>query len=427
MIFFYLLISVMPLTHHPLWSQFVGDLTIIKYLGGACLVYAVVHLFIRQRLPSYFRSGQARLFALLYLMTVVSYFTLSAPTLSWFYSPLLSYTSFALLLFVTISIVDTMDRLRWVLLVMIASVAFASLYVLREWQKFHDVYKDFRPGWVVGDPNYFTVSALCVLPVAFYMMIGKRPLLERLFCFGCLTVTLLAVTLGASRGGFLGLVAAFACVIWHSRRRVRNSIAVAALLLPLVVFAPSSPLHRFLHPASGDTQAEEKRLVVWAAGLRMIGSHPFFGIGLGNFKSVVDQYEEPDKDVTTVGHNTYIEMAAEMGLPGLLVFLGILGFSYRNLGRMRRWALENGPPLVHQAALGLQAALIGCSVAIFFLSGQYQKLFWLVIFLSMALSTLAGDVTGTSRQRKSEALEKRAPAGNAAAVREREKIYVRAR
>jgi O-antigen ligase len=407
MIFFYLLISVMPLTRHPLWSQFVGDLTMVKYLGGACLVYALAHLTVRQKIPPYFRSGQARLFVLLYLMAVVSYFMLSSHTFSWVLSPLLSYTSFLFLLFITVSIVDTLDRLRWVLLAMIASVALASLYVLREWQKFHNVYKDFRPGWVVGDPNYFTVSALCALPIAFYMMLGKRSKLERFFCFGCLSTTLLAVTLGASRGGFLGLVAAFAFVIWHSRRRVRNFVIVAVLLLPLVIFAPSSPLRRLTQPDKSDKEAEHKRLVVWAAGLKMIESRPIQGIGLGNFKKVVDQYEESQKEVTTVGHNTYIEMAAEMGLPGLFVFLGILGFSYWNLGRMRRLALENGPPLIHRAALGLQAALVGCAVSICFLSGQYQKLFWLVIFLSMTLPNVLADAQRATAKAESQSLAER--------------------
>lgn len=386
MIFFYLLISVMPLTRHPLWSQFVGDLTMVKYLGGACLVYAIAHLAIRQKIPPYFRTGQARLFVLLYLMALVSYFTLSVHTFSWVLSPLLSYTSFLFLFFITVSIVDSLDRLRWVLLAIIGSVAFASLYVIREWQKFHNVYSNFRPGWVVGDPNYFTVSALCALPVAFYLMLGKRSKLERLYCFGCLFITLLAVTLGASRGGFLGLIAAFSFVIWHSRRRVRNFILVGVLLLPLVIFAPSSPLRRLTQPDQSDKQAEQNRLVVWAAGLKMIESEPLFGIGLGNFKNVVEQYESSEaREVTSVGHNTYIEMAAEMGLPGLFVFLGIFGFTYWNLGRMGRLALESGPVLVHHAALGLQAALVGSCVANCFVSGQYQKLVWLVVFLSATL------------------------------------------
>ena len=44
---------------------------------------------------------------------------------------------------------------------------------------------------------------------------------------------------------------------------------------------------------------------------------------------------------------------------------------------------------LHSAALGIQAAIIGCGIAIFFSSGQYQKTVWLMLLLSMVLPALA--------------------------------------
>ena len=38
MIFFYALVGVMPLTQHHFWARFVGELTIFKYIGGACVL-----------------------------------------------------------------------------------------------------------------------------------------------------------------------------------------------------------------------------------------------------------------------------------------------------------------------------------------------------------------------------------------------------
>lgn len=384
MIFFYLLISVMPLSNHPLWTRFMGELTLVKYLGGACLLYALLYLVLRQKMPPFFATWQARLFVIFYLIVAVSYFTKSLPG-DWQLSPFMTYTSFLVLFFITLTVVDSVNRIRWVMLTAVASVALASLYVLREWQKFHAVYRNFRPGWVVGDPNYFTVSALVALPLALYLILERRPPWERLFNLGCLMVTFLAVMVAASRGGFLGLVAAFLVVLWHSKQRVRNLVLALLLLAPLGILAPSSPIRRFLHPVQGDKEGEQKRVVVWTAGLRMIAEQPLTGVGLGNFKPVVGEYEDPDieMEVETVAHNAYVEVAAELGLPALLVFLGILYLSYRSLGQARRLAAEHGPPLLQQAALGLQAGVAGCAVAIFFVSGQYQKLLWAAIFLSM--------------------------------------------
>jgi len=89
--------------------------------------------------------------------------------------------------------------------------------------------------------------------------------------------------------------------------------------------------------------------------------------------------------VNRIAHNAYVEIGAELGLPGLFVFLGILFFSYRTLGRVRVRAFRAKQPFIWQTALGLQAGLVGAAVAIFFVSGQYQKLLWLAIFLSMCM------------------------------------------
>ena len=384
MIVFYFLVGIMPLSEHRIWGRFVGEFTVFKYIGATCVFYAALHLIARRSIPPYFRTWQARLFIVFCLMATASYFFKGLPK-AFEFSPLLSYASFLLLFLVTVTVVDSLRRLRWVMLVAIGSVAFASLYMVREWQNNRTLYADFRPGWVVGDPNYFTISALLTLPLAFHLMLGSKRPWERVFCAGCLLVTVLAVTLGASRGGFLGLVAAFLFVVWHSRARLRNLLVAGGLVLPLSLLLPISPLGRLLHPSGGDKGAEDSRTVVWQAGLRMMEAHPIAGIGLGNFKPLVQGYERGNAAVESIGHNVYVEIGAEMGLPALFVFLGILFFSYRTLGRVRVRAFHAKRPFAWQAALGLQAGLVGAAVAMFFVSGQYQKLLWLAIFLSMCM------------------------------------------
>lgn len=387
MIFFYVLISVMPLTQHPLWSRFVGELTVIKYLGGVCLLYAILYWGIRRTRPPFFHTTQARAFVLLVLLASASFFSADV-VVAWELSPLMSYVSFLLLFFLTIVLIDTLQRLRWTLLVAMGSVAFGSLYVLREWQKYHAVYKDFRPGWVVGDPNYFTVSALLCLPLAFYWVVGRRPRWERFFCLGCLIVTLVAVILAASRGGLLGLVAAFMFISWRHPKRVRVLTLAGVILLPLLLVAPASPVARLLHPTYSDEESAEARKAIWKAGLRMVREHPLTGVGLGNFKPTVEQYAKAGGTPKKIAHNAYLEIAAEMGLPSLLVFLVVLFGSFLTLKRVHQHALRSGNPLLQQVAGGMQAGLVAYAVAVFFVSAQYQKLFWLMVFLSMCLPLL---------------------------------------
>jgi O-antigen ligase len=385
-IFFYLLISVMPLMLHPFWSMFMGELTMIKYLGAICFAYALMRLSERKTPLRLFATAQARCFIAFMMLASLSFLGHGAPV-SFESSPFMACVSFLLLFITTLIIVDSLDRLRYVLLAGVGSMAFASIYVLREWQKSGFAAK-VRPGWVTGDANYFTASVLVFLPVAFCLM-RRGTLLQRAFCAGCLSLTLLAITGASSRGGFLALVVMSLFLMWRISRRFGASILVGMLLLLLSVASPSSPLDRLLNPIAGDIQAEKMRWILWEAGLRVVADHPWTGIGPGNFKPVVARYyEDPETTPPHVAHNTYIETAAELGLPGLGILLACLISTLASLEHLRRRASVRGPALLHDTALALQAGLIGYSVSAFFLSAPWNKFLWLAIFLSMCLPSI---------------------------------------
>jgi O-antigen ligase len=394
-VIFYFLILVMPLSQHRIWAQFVGDLTSIKYIGLVCLPYAIFHLAQRRSVPQFFGTWQARLFGVLYLWATLSYLVFGRT--AYYLSHWLTYTSFLVLFFITMAVVDTLSRLRWLLLTASASLALASLYVLRDWQTFHALYRDYRPGFVVGDPNYFTVSVLLFIPVTFLMTQQSRPRWQRWFCLGCFVVTLFGVMVSASRGGFLGMVAGSLYLILRSRRRLRNLALIASSLVLVTVFSPLSPVSRFQNPTAGDQVSVDTHVALMHAGFRMMLAHPVFGVGLDNFPMYVAQYVSAEEAarmdrVRRVAHNSYAEIAAEMGIPGLLLFLGMLFCSYKSLERVAQVAKRCDVPLLHQAALGLQAGFVGSSIASFFVSGEYQKMVWMTLFVSMCLPALAAQI-----------------------------------
>jgi O-antigen ligase len=333
-------------------------------------------------------TWEARLFSLLYFVVL-----LSASTKGFGIGlddfPLIVYTSSFLLVFMTLSVVDTLRRLRWTALALIGSYGFGSLYVIREWQKGGGFSATIRPGWIVGDANYFSTTAIFGIVLAFYFMQGKRPRWEKIYCIICLLLTILSNTLCASRGGFLGLIAASILLVWRTKHRFRNLLLVSVLVLPLSLALPMSPLHRLINPKEdyGSTQAH---LEAWKAGLRMIEAHPIAGVGLGNFKPLMPSYMPlaPGRvDVDTLAHNMFIEVAAELGLPALLIFLGIFWCTYHTLGRIRRSSSTH--LLLRETAAALQAGLVGFAVAGSFVSAEYQKTSWMGFALMFCLLPLA--------------------------------------
>jgi O-antigen ligase len=388
MLLYLFLITLLPLTEHPVWSRYVGEMTIIKYLGAACLVYAIAHLGIRKSFPPYLGTNQSWWYLSFLLMNVVSYLTRSTPS-AWEFNPILSYVSVFILGLITITLIDSLERLNWLLLAMVGSVAWGSLYVLREWQKYHAVLANFRPGYIVGDSNYFAISALISLPLAYQLAMrgGGHKDWQRYFCLACLAVTLVAFLLASSRGAFLGLLAALGVVVWRSRHRARNFALTFLMLLPLIV-VPRSPVQRIVRPTAGDRVGTTDREASWKAGLRMIRAHPLGGIGLGNFKSQMPLYADRGTRAWTIAHNSYISVAAEVGLPALATYLGILFFTFRSISQSRRRAIRVRDETLYHSAIAAEAMLAGSVVGIFFLTAEMHRFVWLVIFVSMLLPAL---------------------------------------
>lgn len=391
MVLFLLLIVIMPYMKHPLWDHQIGaGLTVNKAIGGACLLYALVYLSRRRGgVPRFFQTPQSVVMVMFIGLAALSFFTKGQAI--GYINPMFMYASTLLLFFLTFIVVDSFKRLYWCLMAAAGGIGFASLYMIREWQKGITQWGgNFRPGWIVGDSNYFTVAALVTLPLAFELMMISEKRVQRIFALGCLCLTMLAIMLGASRGGFLGIVVGLGYLVFRSERRARNLRIISIVIIPFLVFAPNSPVRRMLHPVPGDTASIQKHLIGWKAGVNMVLHNPLTGVGLGNYKLRVAEYDttgtvrlEPH-----IAHNAYLEIAAEMGIPGLVIYLLLMVSSFFSLNRTRKRALRNDALKLAAVATGMQAALLGVWVAIFFVSAQYTKLFWFLLILTMVVPSL---------------------------------------
>ncbi|MHB8970199.1 MAG: O-antigen ligase family protein [Pirellulaceae bacterium] len=78
------------------------------------------------------------------------------------------------------------------------------------------------------------------------------------------------------------------------------------------------------------------RLQYWRATCDMIGDHPWFGCGLGNFKAYYTRYKAPEASEEIADpHNFLLEIAATAGLPSLGLFLLVGALFTRTVWRRR--------------------------------------------------------------------------------------------
>jgi O-antigen ligase len=391
---YFFVILGMPFLRHQFWNaEFGPSLTMTKLAGAICLIYALIYLARRHGIPRYFVTPQSVLMIVFFGFATFSWVSngWKSTTFDLSQNPIYMYLSTLVFFFITMIVVDSIKRLYWSCMVAVGSVALASLYMLREWQRGMPAYGEgYRPGWVVGDANYFTVAALAVMPIAFELALIAESKLQKAYAVGCTLLTFAAVTLGASRGGFLGIVLMVFYLIARSRKPARNLAVVVVVTMPFMIFAPNSPINRFFHPDPGDQASVSKHLVGWGAGLNMIKKHPIGGVGFGLYKAVVTRYDKTGEVRLDphVAHNAYLEIAAELGLPAIVVYWSFLGTAFYSAGKTRKLALTRGSPVLAALALGCQASILGTSVGIFFVSGQYTRLFWFVLCMTMVMPLL---------------------------------------
>jgi O-antigen ligase len=414
MIFFYWLVAIMPLEEHWLWGHVLwGSFTVTKALGLLCLIIAVCRIGAGDVSLRRFCDRKVRWFSIFIVILGLSTIKSLPQSLSGAYSHVLSVIS----LFITVSaMVRSRIQLTRTLLTAIGAAGFASLYTIRQQQHYGAGISGFRAGGMSNDSNYYALLVGLWIPLAFLWAFSRRPMWERIFCFVSMGAMLLGSTVAASRGGLIALFASFLYLIARSRRPIRSLLVATALMIPLLVFLPSSLLQRFTHPSDSDRFGQEARLIAWRSGARMIQAHPITGVGLHNFEAVILQYEDPAwstrltdyRPIVTLAHNTYIELASEAGLPAVIVFLALILTTLRRLEHIRRRAQTAGRDHLAIIALGLQAGLLSFAVSAFFLTAWWQKMSWLLISLALcldvprgrvvALGTLQSKKSGTARQ-----------------------------
>ena len=393
---YYLLIGVLPLENHWFWRyELFGTFTVLKVLGLVCLAGALVTTLQRGFDTRILSSAPIRFYLAYLTIQCMSYFVHGGEVAvsSDMYLNVVSILSLAI---TTVTLVNSPRRANRTLLMCIGGAGFASLYTIRGAQGASSI-SGFRPSGIFEDANYYALVVGMWIPLAFLWSSGNRSKRERMFCVACLGAMLLGTTFAASRGGFFGLAAALLFMIWHSRQRVRNLVVVSVVLLPLMILAPSSPIRRLLDPQYGDQKAQEARLIAWKAGLRMIRAYPLTGVGLGNFKPQVTRYSDPNANVISVAHNTYVETASELGLPALLIHLGIVASTFVAFGRTRRLASSVKLLHLYRTALGLQAGVVSYAVGALFVSSWWQKIPWLLIFLAGSLPAIMDRAVRRSR------------------------------
>lgn len=244
---------------------------------------------------------------------------------------------------------------------------------------------DYRATGPLTDPNdlaYVLVSALPIVLLARESAtLSRRQMLVRA-AGSILLVIGAALTLSRGAGFAVGALA-----VWAVVQRLIPAKALLIGLVSVALFAVSVSVaaNTLIHTAvqqkefiaADNVNTRELR---WEAAGRDLAARPFFGYGPGGARwqyASASHNAELDEQ-TPVTHNMYLEVAAELGGTGLLLFVGLIISAFVATSRIR------GPD--QHVALAVQGSLLAACIASFFLSEEYYMTLWFAVAAPAAMA-----------------------------------------
>ena len=244
------------------------------------------------------------------------------------------------LYFIAMNMVTTKKELKKVIVIImlvvfavgiITSIGGVDLNTERSFSK-------IRVGSIAGQPNsmaaffvYYMFLFLGFFFVYFPAISSWFMLIPFIFCLKGIEVTF-------SRGGYVAAAFGIMATTFFKNKVLTVFLCFGIIMLVLMPqFLPLSiqnAINRTIESKNSYganfeeviDKSSSSRLVIWRGALEMIMDDPIFGVGYGEFATNLPRYvpEMGPKDA----HNTYLLIAAEMGIPALIVFMCIWGIVF---------------------------------------------------------------------------------------------------
>ena len=282
---------------------------------------------------------------------------------------------------VMVNVVRTEARLKGLLILGLAAAVWLSAEAINDYRLGLMTVEGYRAAGrgtgIFGNTNDMALHLVTLLPIPVTLLFGSKGMARRLFFGACAALMISAIVLSYSRGAFLGMVVVllFIALKVGRHRRVEIVLAILGFAGVIVLLAPDKYGSRLLSiviprldpEGSADSRRGELFRSTYVA-LR----HPLLGIGMGNY-----QPEMSYKGLVT--HNSYTQVASEMGMTALACYTLFIVTPLKKLAQIGRETFETRrDSRFHYLALGLQASLIAYLVSSFFLAVAYN---WYVFYL----------------------------------------------
>ena len=244
----------------------------------------------------------------------------------------------------------------------------------------------------IGQKNWASNFLSLALPSALVFHLLEKIKIKKIFCFVAIIIIYTALIICQSRGIWISvlLTIPIALILIKISNLIRifkdNKKYLIALLLSIIlitaIYSTDNSLNqscltvpqKAVSLVNKEDYSINMRLIMLNSTLKMIVQKPLFGFGFGTFNLNYPEYQGRylNKNPGMVkylsntnvaeAHNEYIQFASEIGIIGLLIFLIIIFFFYKNSwGLLRAKNLRKENKLIYLGMfLGINIFLIHC-------------------------------------------------------------------
>lgn len=318
------------------------------------IIVAIPTLIATPFAPKNHRIFVRETFLLLALWSWFAFTTYYISTVPLFYghaqearSHLEDVSKILLMTVVTILLVNSRQKLRTFIMVIIASFGFRALIAALFFLKTGGHFKIWGPdGTFLGDNNDFALGLNMTIPMFFFMARAEASKWLRISLRILMAAVVISVIGTFSRGGLVGLAVVAMLLLVKSRQKVLAVVLLSIGLWGVVLLTSTEWKDRMSSFSQGNIdESAESRLIAWRAGWKFAKDYPLTGGGFNLYadNTAFSPYIE-DAYRYRYGqhgpHSIYIQMLEEQGFVGLALFLALLGACYASMRRLRRRAQQ---------------------------------------------------------------------------------------
>jgi len=297
----------------------------------------------------------------------------------------------------TFLVITDFGRLRRIVYIQAASVAAISAVSVA---KGHSQPRlEGVIGGLYSNPNDLAFAIVLTLPFCLAFLLSAKNVGLKLLWIAAILIMGLTLFMTASRAGLITLLISGTVCLWHFGVKGRRFylVVVSGLAAVLLLAVAGGPLMRRTAAIIGQANntfeetaydSYEARKELMTRAIEGIERYPILGLGAGNF--IV--YSGTWHDV----HMTYLQIAADGGIPALILYLLFFGRGFSNVKKLlRRRDLDVRTSLFVGA---LHSSMIGFVIGALFAPEAYQFFPYFTVAYTSALLAMTRERAPDSPQ-----------------------------